>query len=473
MNSNPEAFRRLPAVNTLLALPEVRTCICEYGNEVITFSIRQALSFFREKIKQGSPPPTLAEISEKILAFSKLFAGKSLKKVINATGVIIHTNIGRAPFGEHLLADSSEILKGYSNLEFDLQKGARGQRDVHAAELLKFLTGAEDVVLVNNNAAAVMFILRTFARGREAIISRGELIEIGGSFRIPEIMAAADCQMVEVGTTNNTRAQDYIKAINEKTSLLFKAHKSNYVIKGFTREVELTELVNIGKQYQIPVVYDLGSGLLRKMDIPAFENEPDVRSSIEKGVDLVCFSGDKLLGGPQAGIIAGKKDFIGILKKEPMMRALRVCKATTAFLETACTYYLNEKVLKEKNMVFRMLSTSKSELKSKAKTLQKILNDKGVDTEIVSSEGQYGGGTMPDTVIESYAVKIKVKAANKSRSGYAEKMFIGLLQQPLPVLGILKQGDILFDVLTLETIEMEAIAGIISKVHKNVLLSIN
>ncbi|HOY30561.1 MAG TPA: L-seryl-tRNA(Sec) selenium transferase [Bacteroidales bacterium] len=473
MNSNPEAFKRLPAVNTLLALPEVRSCICEYGKEVITFSIRQALSFYREKIKQGNSPPTTTEISDKIMSLSKMFAGRSLKKVINATGVIIHTNIGRAPFGEHLLADSSEILKGYSNLEFDLQQGARGHRDEHAAELLKFLTGAEDVLIVNNNAAAVMLILRTFARGREVIISRGELIEIGGSFRIPEIMAAADCQMVEVGTTNNTRAQDYIKAINENTSVLFKAHKSNYVIKGFTQEVELPELVNIGKQYHIPVVYDLGSGLLRKMDIPAFENEPDVRSSLEKGVDLVCFSGDKLLGGPQAGMIAGKKIFTDILKKEPMMRALRVCKATTAFLETACTYYLNEKLLKEKNMVFRMLSTPKSELKNKAKTFQKILNDKGVDTEIVSSFGQCGGGTMPDTVIESYAVKIKLKAANKIRSEYAEKMYSGLLQQPLPVLGILKQGAVLFDVLTLESNEMETVAGIISETHKNVLLNIN
>jgi len=466
MSANQEAYKSLPAVDKLLSNPEVKLLLSQHGKELVLFSIRNALNHFRDSITKGLPPPSTLQIIDKTKCLINLFGSRSLKKVFNATGVIIHTNLGRSPYGENLLNESFEILKGYNNLEFNLQKGARGSRNDHASEIIKFLTGAEDVLIVNNNAAAVMLILRTFAKRKEVIVSRGELIEIGGSLRVPDIMAASDCKMVEVGTTNKTKPDDYRKAITPKTAILFKAHKSNYVIKGFTNEVELDELAEIGNEFKIPVVYDLGSGLLRKIDNPAFDNEPTARQSIEKGADLVCFSGDKLLGGPQAGIIVGKKELIAKLKKEPMMRALRVCKTTLALLETACSYYLNDKTLKEKNMIFRTFSRTSEELMGVAQSLKNHLYNKGIETEIVPSKGQCGGGTLPDGEIDGFAVIIKCGGNNKNRSELGEKMHAALLLNHKPVLGVLKQGKILFDVLTIFDNEVEEIAQVIAEVHQ-------
>lgn len=468
MSQNQEAFKSLPAVDKLLSNAEVKLLLSQYGKELVLFSIRNTLDFFRITITKGLPPPTTPQIIEKIKNFIPLFGERSLKSVYNTTGVIIHTNLGRAPYGENLLSESYKVLKGYNNLEFNLLNGTRGSRNDHATELLKFLTGAEDVVIVNNNAAALMLILRTFAKKKEVIVSRGELIEIGGSFRIPDIMAASDCKMVEVGTTNKTRPDDYKQAISKKTAILFKTHTSNYVIKGFTRNANLEELAAIGKEFNLPVVYDLGSGLLRKIENPAFANEPTVKQSLEKGADMVCFSGDKLLGGPQAGIIVGKKEFIARLKKEPMMRALRVCKSTLALLETACSYYLDEHTLKEKNMIFKIFNRTSLELRSTAELLQNRLNNSGITTEVVPSKGQCGGGTLPDGEINSFSVTIKCEGNNKTRSEYAEAMYRELLVHSNPVLGVLKTGNIYFDVLTLFEHEVEAIAQIISEVHKKV-----
>jgi L-seryl-tRNA(Ser) seleniumtransferase len=468
MRPNQEAFKSLPAVDKLLVSPEVKLLLSHHGRELVLFSIRNALDFFRNSISKGLLPPTSAQIIDKVESFINLSCGRSLKKVYNATGVIINTNLGRAPYGESLLNESYEILKGYNNLEFNLQKGERGSRNDHASELIKFLTGAEDVLVVNNNAAAVMLILRTFAKRKEVIVSRGEMIEIGGSFRIPEIMAASDCKMVEVGTTNKTKPDDYRKAITPKTAILFKAHKSNYVIKGFTKEVDLEELAEIGKEFKIPVVYDLGSGLLRKIDNPAFESEPTASESLERGADLLCFSGDKLLGGPQAGIIVGKKELIAKLKKEPMMRALRVCKTTLALLETACSYYLNDITLKDKNMIFRTFSRKSNELREAAESLRILLYNKGIESEVVPSKGQCGGGTLPDGEIDSFAVMLRCEGNNKTRSEYAEKMYAALLQNDKPVLGVIKQGKILFDVLTIFENEVEEIALAISEVHNGI-----
>jgi L-seryl-tRNA(Ser) seleniumtransferase len=466
MSSIKEAFKSLPAVDKLLANPEVKLLLSLHGRELVLFSIRNALDYFRNSISKGDSPPTPTQIIEKVSTFIKLFGGRSLKKVYNATGVIIHTNLGRAPYGENLLNESYEVLKGYNNLEFNLQQGNRGSRNDHASELIKYLTGAEDVLVVNNNAAAVMLILRTFAKRKEVIVSRGELIEIGGSFRIPEIMVASDCKMVEVGTTNKTKPDDYIRAITPKTAILFKAHKSNYVIKGFTKEVELEGLAQVGKEHNIPLVYDLGSGLLRKIKNPAFDREPTVYESLERGADLVCFSGDKLLGGPQAGIIAGKRDLIAKLKREPMMRALRVCKTTLALLETSCSYYLNDNILKEKNLIFRIFSRTPDELKGTATFLSSLLKNYGIDSEIVKTKGQCGGGTLPDGEIDSFAVQIKMKGSNKVRSEYAEKLHSKLLLHSKPVLGVLKQGNILFDVLTIFENEVNDIAKVIGEVNK-------
>lgn len=467
MNQTKEAFQGLPAVGKLLQLAEVKALMGLHGKELILFSIHRLLDQYRNNIAKGAVPPTCEIFLEALKTDVTRTGGRSLKRVVNATGVVIHTNLGRAPIGRVMLNESFDVLSGYCNLEFDLQSGQRGDRNEHAAELLKFLTGAEDVVVVNNNAAAIMLVLRAFAKGREVPVSRGELIEIGGSFRIPEIMAASDCKMVEVGTTNKTRLSDYSKAINKKTGLLFKAHKSNYVIKGFTEEVSLKDLSDLGKKSKIPVLFDLGSGLLKAQENPLFAEEPDVKQTLQSGIDLVCFSGDKLMGGPQAGIIAGKKELIAKLKKEPMLRALRVCKLTLALLETACFSYLKDKDLKAKNPVFNLMNRPLDDIRKAAAILCKALEKEGIKTEITESTGQCGGGTLPDAEIPSLSVKIINTQSNKLRSQYAEHMMEGLLHHEHPVLPVLKQGNIYFDMLCVFDDEIPQLIQSITDVHNS------
>ena len=286
-------LRKIPGVDTLLNMPEMKKLAESYSRDLVTYLIRNNLDLIKEDIKAGRSLPLQSEILKNIKDEIVRFQTGKLKRVINATGVIVHTNLGRAPYSKEMLNDTFELLNGYNNLEFDLNTASRGSRNVHASEQLKFLCGAEDVLVVNNNAAAVVLILRAFARGKEVVVSRGELIEIGGSFRLPDIIATADCNMVEVGTTNKTRISDYEQAINENTAVLFKAHTSNYSIKGFTQEASLKELVKLGKKYHIPVVYDMGSGLLNSQINEKLIDEPNVKKTLQLGVDLVSFSGDK------------------------------------------------------------------------------------------------------------------------------------------------------------------------------------
>jgi L-seryl-tRNA(Ser) seleniumtransferase len=447
MDNQQSEYKKIPAVDKLLTNKEIIELISNYNIDLVKFSIRNCIDNYREIVKTGKSLPSIEETIQKIIHSTKKIADKSLKAVVNANGVIIHTNLGRAPFGQELLNQINNTLKGYNNLEFDLDKATRGHRDSHARKLLQFLTGAEDALVVNNNAAAVMFLLRTFAKNKEVIISRGELIEIGGSFRIPDIMAASDCKMVEVGATNKTKLSDYENNITKDTALIFKTHTSNYVIKGFTKEASLEELVALGKKHNIPVIYDIGSGLLRKVDNEALKSEPDVKQALATGIDLICFSGDKLLGGPQAGIIAGKKKYIEILRKEPLMRALRVSKTTLAILETSCQYYLNDKELFEKNLIFKTLKRTIEEKHDIAKKLQNELLKYKIKSEITESKGQYGGGTLPEHELDSFAVRLMFEG-KKNNSEKAEKLYRKLLTSDNPVLGILKQGNIYFDVLT-------------------------
>jgi L-seryl-tRNA(Ser) seleniumtransferase len=391
---------------------------------------------------------------------------KCFRNVINATGVVVHTNLGRAPFSEDIVQDASEVLKGYNNLEFDLEKGDRGSRNTHLEDLLRYLTGAEDVLLVNNNAAAVMLVLKSYANRREVIVSRGELIEIGGSFRLPDIMAASGCKMIEVGTTNKTSIRDYENAITTATRLLFKAHKSNYSIHGFTQEAELHELVALGKKFSLPVVYDMGSGLLRKTGIEILKDEPDVKETLAKGVGIVTFSGDKLVGGDQAGIIAGKKEYLSKLKKEPLVRALRVGKTTLAFMQAALSYYLDDKILFRKNMLFRMLTMKPESLMKNATVLQTRLSNLGIKSSVVESFGQCGGGALPDKEIKSFAIRIdSLNGSRRKNSEFAEKMYHSLMQQDMPIVAILRKGDIYFDVLTIPEEQFNDLIEAIQSVH--------
>ncbi|MBI4648645.1 MAG: L-seryl-tRNA(Sec) selenium transferase [Bacteroidia bacterium] len=462
-------FKQIPSVDKLLNLSEVKNLIQKYGIDVVTYSIRNVLNDFRNKIKDGQNAPAtdiiLTQVEKEI---NKTTEG-SLKPVINCTGVIIHTNLGRAPFGKEMVTNVFDLLCGYSNIEFSLENGVRSDRNIHASNLLKYLTGAEDVLVVNNNAAAVILILNSLAKGKEVIISRGELIEIGGSFRMPEIMKTSGAKMVEVGSTNKTRLSDYENSINKNTALLFKAHKSNYSIKGFTEDVELKELVNLGEKYRIPVIFDMGSGLLKKIDNTALMSEPDVKQALATGADLACFSGDKLLGGPQAGIIAGKKEFVGKLKREPMMRALRVCKLTLIFLENTCKYYLNQKLLIKNNMIYKTLNKTEMELKSSALMLQEKLKKFNIRSTVVQSHGQYGGGAMPEHTLKSFSVVINEKfGSRKNNSSFAENMYRKLLILNRPILGILKKGEIHFDILTISNEDIPYIAEMIDIVFKKV-----
>jgi L-seryl-tRNA(Ser) seleniumtransferase len=473
MSNIQKALQSLPAVDKLLLHKEVKELITIHGKETVIFTIRQAIDFFRLLIQSGNDAPSESMVIMKIQEIIKLLTGRSLKKVINATGITIHTNLGRAPFGEIMLHEAFNLLEGYNNLEFDLQTGQRGNRNDHAVDLLKFLTGAEDVVIVNNCAAAVMFCLRTFAKNKEVIVSRGELVEIGGSFRIPDIMAASDCKMIEVGTTNKTRISDYKNAMTNKTALLFKAHKSNYVIQGFTEEVELEQLVELGKELNIPVMYDQGSGLLRSVNHPAFQNEPNIRAAVESGIDLICFSGDKLLGGPQAGIIVGKKKYIDKLKKAPMMRALRLCKTSLALLETACSYYLKDETLFEKNMIFKATAKQIHEIKNDALLIAELLQNAEISCEVIENTTQIGGGSLPGNDVKSFAIQVNSPGkSKKEKSEYSEKMYHSLLRCQVPVVGILRKGSILFDVLCIDKTEVDCFVQNIATTHTSILMNL-
>ncbi len=445
--SNSEILRELPSVNEVLVEDRVAEAISGRGEEIVKYALRHALRAARANAVETNRAPEMSSIVSNVLALVAAICGSSLKPVINATGVVLHTNLGRAPLGDQAVAAISSIARGYSNVECDLFEGRRGHRTDHVREILKFLTGAEDVAVVNNNAAAVMLALNTLAYGREVIVSRGELIEIGGSFRIPEIMAASGARMIEVGTTNRTRLSDYEKAINSDTALFFKAHKSNYTISGFTEEVSIEDLAGLAKAKNLPMFYDIGSGLLHRPEALAIDEEPDVKSALAMGADIVAFSGDKLLGGPQAGIIAGRSEVIKQLAKAPMMRALRVDKLTLAALAAVCRQHLDNGG--RGNPTFDMLSRTGDDVKAMARTLCDAFSAKGVKATVVEGEGQCGGGTLPELRISTFAVELDVSGTGSPRQTPAERLFKVLLEGDLPVMGILRAGKLLFDVLTI------------------------
>ena len=459
-----DELRKIPGVDKLLFESSIITLKKEFGNELVTYAVRVILDKARREIFSGASAKDITTLSSEVKILVHQVLGESLKPVINATGVILHTNLGRAPLGKEVIRKIEPILSGYSNLEFNLHTGKRGERTDHINGLIKFITGAEDVLVVNNNAAAIFLILKTFAEKKEVIISRGELIEIGGSFRIPEIMKASGARMVEVGTTNRTRLSDYENAITKNTRLLFKAHKSNYYIGGFTEEVELNELSQLAKKHNLIFVYDLGSGLLKKPVSLKHLEEPDVRSSINEGADLVTFSCDKLIGATQAGIIAGKKDLIKGLAKAPLMRILRVDKFTIVTLSTILKFYLHEEELIERSPVFMMLNRKKEELLNLAEKLCKGLQSSEMKAEIIKSKAQCGGGALPQLELESYAVKISPKQPDKN---FADKIFKKLLTAEKPVLGILREGKLLLDVFTIQPDEVDVIVQNINKCLKN------
>lgn len=380
---------------------------------LFTEPARQVAQFLRERYLKGETKEfSEREIINLLIQAFEEYQKPHLRRVINASGVIIHTNLGRAPLAEEAISQIIEVARNYSNLEFDLKEGRRGSRYIHVEELLKELTGAEAALVVNNNASAVLIALNTLAQGKEVIVSRGELIEIGGSFRIPEVMSWAGCILREVGTTNKTHLYDYERAINENTGLLLKVHKSNYAIVGFTVEVSTQDLVSLAHSKGLPVMEDLGSGSFIDFSKYGLIKEPTVFEIVKAGVDVITFSGDKLLGGPQAGIILGKREFIEKIRKNPLNRAIRIDKLTLAGLEATLKLYRDEKLAIEKIPVLKMILAPPHEIKKKAQYLLKVLKfltNYGFELKIIPTIGKTGGGSLPLQDIPSFGVAIKSK----------------------------------------------------------------
>ncbi|MGL5126069.1 MAG: L-seryl-tRNA(Sec) selenium transferase, partial [Fusobacteriaceae bacterium] len=351
-----ELFRKLPKVDKLLNDEKLENLSKELNYYTFSTSIKEGIEFFRKKISAGEIKDFKEEdVIEKIKEISKVMMRNSLRKVINGTGTIIHTNLGRSLFNQKMVENIEEIATNYNNLEYDLDKGSRGSRYTHLEGLICQVTGAEAALVVNNNAAAVILALNEMAKGKESIVSRGELVEIGGSFRIPDIMELSGSKLVEVGTTNRTHLKDYEKAITENTGLLVKIHSSNYKMTGFVKSVDLEELATLGKKHGIITMEDIGSGVLIDFSKYGVTKEPTVQESLKAGIDLVTFSGDKLLGGPQAGIIVGKKDLIKRLSENQYLRAFRMNKNSIASLEIVFKYYLDEREAVKSIPTLRMI----------------------------------------------------------------------------------------------------------------------
>ena len=343
--SKQDYLRKIPSVDELLRAPDIQELCARFPRAAVTSAVQRVLAETRRTLlaladeAPGDGDVFLQDIQQQVIAHVQKTGRPSLQRVINATGVVIHTNLGRAPLAEHALRLVAETASRYSNLEFDLEQGERGSRYVHVREILQQITGAQDAFVVNNNAAAVLLCLSTLARGREVIISRGELIEIGGSFRIPEVMEQSGAQLREVGTTNRTHLSDYRQAITEHTALILKVHPSNYQLVGFTADVSLRDLKQLGTEFHLPVMFDMGSGNLVPPQQFGLQDEPTVQEAVNQGADIITFSGDKLVGGPQAGIILGETGVITAIARNPLTRALRIDKLTLAALEATLRLY--------------------------------------------------------------------------------------------------------------------------------------
>jgi L-seryl-tRNA(Ser) seleniumtransferase len=399
-------FRVIPSIEQLRQRTGVRNLEARYGREALVEALRESAAALRQGLARGEriePSEEAAAVLISRDAEERLARGfqPSLRAVINATGVILHTNLGRAPLPDAALARILEIGGGYTNLEYDLERGARGSRAVHAESLLVRLTGAEAAAVVNNNAGATLLMLAALAAGREVIISRGELVEIGGGFRVPDVMAQSGAILREVGTTNRTRVADYAAALSERTALILRVHPSNFRIEGFTERPQLEELVTLGLQFKVPVVEDIGSGAA----LALAANEPLVGDSIRAGADVVCFSGDKLLGGPQAGVLVGRREPIDRVRRHPLMRALRVDKLTYAALEATLIEYLAGRA-RETVPVARMLSMTVDEIDSRAAVLARSLAAAGWMTEVVDGFSAIGGGSAPGVELPTRLVAL-------------------------------------------------------------------
>lgn len=426
--------RSLPAVGSLLDAPELAPLLERAPRQAVTTAVRAAIA----RVRAGSQaaPASAAGWSDLVNSELEDLTCPSLRPVINATGVVLHTNLGRAPLADAAVRAIGETSRGFSNLEYDLDSGERGSRYSHSVSLLRELTGCEDALIVNNCAAALILAVDTLARDREVIVSRGELVEIGGSFRIPDIMRRGGARLVEVGTTNRTHLADYENALDSETGAIIKVHRSNFSVSGFTAEVAADELAALGRQRGVPVVYDLGSGLLLDLSDSGLRGEPLVSDALRSGSDVITFSGDKLLGGPQAGIVLGGASTIAAMRSNPLARALRVDKLTIAALGATLALYRDPVVALKEVPVLAMLTAPADSVRKRAERVARELAARGVAGEVVESAASVGGGSFPSAVLPSFAVALEESAAIAERR---------LRAASAPVAGRVKDGRLLLD----------------------------
>ena len=437
MSDSDQALRELPSIDRLIADPALEALGDAYGRTQLVEAARRALDYAREQIRAGeSPPPAAALVVEEL----ERVLEPRLRRVINATGVVVHTNLGRAPLAPSALERVKAIATSYSNLELDLEEGTRGSRQDHVSEHLRDLAGAESALVVNNNAAALLLTLAALAERREVIASRGELVEIGDGFRIPDVLARSGATLIEVGATNRTRASDYAAAVGENTGVLLRVHPSNFRILGFTERPQLHELAELAQERGVPLVDDLGSG-----SFVALPDEPTVRESLAGGADLVTFSGDKLLGGPQGGIVCGRADLIEKLRRHPLHRALRADKLTLAALEGTLALYRMPERAREEIPVVRMLLEPLEAVRERATRLAEKTGG-----SVEQTLARAGGGALPLADLESYACALEKELAQPLRLGNP------------PVVGIVRDGQLLLDCRTVADGELDELASAVS-----------
>lgn len=450
-------LRKIPKIDEVLQDERLFFLSENTPRTVIVESVREVIEELRKDILEGSrnqmetKETLMTEIVARITGKKK----KSLRRVINATGVVLHTNLGRSNLSDKACESIMDVARNYTNLEYDVKRGARGSRHDHVEKILTKITGAEAAMVVNNNAAATMLCLSALAKDREVIVSRGELVEIGGSFRVPDIMEQSGAKLVEVGTTNKTKPSDYLKAYHEgETGALMKVHTSNYRILGFTQEVELPEMVELGKKLGLPVIYDMGSGLM--VDLKDWGvDEPTVLDALKTGIDVILFSGDKLLGGPQGGIIAGKKEYIDKMKAHPLARAFRVDKMTLAAMETTFFEYSDMKQARTSIPVLNMITTPAEALKDKAEALADLIREvtDNFTVEVEACKDQVGGGSAPTVLLEGYAVAIQGRLLTP------EKIERLLRREEIPIIVRITHNQVYLDVRTIREDEFKFIVN--------------
>jgi L-seryl-tRNA(Ser) seleniumtransferase len=427
----------LPSVDELLRSPELQAA----PHALAVDAARAVLERAREDIRSGADPGDLASrVADELAAAG----AHRLRRTLNATGVIVHTNLGRAPLPEAALARVLEVGRGYSNLEYDLEGGRRGSRQDHVVAILRRLTGAEAALAVNNNAAAVLLALAALAEDRDVLVSRGELIEIGDGFRIPDVLARSGARLVEVGTTNRTRASDYERAVTSDTALLLRVHQSNFRVVGFTERPSLSELADVARRHGLPLVDDLGSGALLDLG-----DEPTARESLAAGADLICFSGDKLLGGPQAGIVVGHADLVERLRRHPLQRALRADKLTLAALEGTLVLYVDPERARREIPVLRMVEEAADAVRVRAERLASL-----VEGQVEETVARVGGGALPLAELPSFACAVEEELSAPLRLG-----------EP-PVVGVVRDGRLLLDCRTLTDAEVDEVAAAVAAVRR-------